>query len=158
MDQMRAKKNGRLDWIPRLAWVPWIILSLGLIGFFLCSAGCVGPGVLSGVTNDIGDLLDKPAVQATLQNWSARGDVSNPKVTAGMLNAFTVQLDGFIVRGNAAGQAGSRGIDPDVLKRLIELDRQMNPQAYAPDHSADNPAVNPPADPEAPTEPGAANE
>lgn len=91
-----------------LGWILGIIAALFGLGGTL---GCAGPGLMSTVTSDVAMLLDKPAVQATLDKWAAQADVTNPRLSFVCGTIFEVRTDGVIVRADLTGDA-EHGIPP----------------------------------------------
>lgn len=98
----------------------WKLWGLVLFGAFLF-AGCAGPGIFSPVTKDLATLLKEPAIQATLERWGATADITNPRVSFIFGTIGELRADGTIIRGEASGQAGTRGIDPVLLRELAAI-------------------------------------
>lgn len=85
-------------------------------------------GCMSSFTGEISKMLDNPGVQATLQNWSARGRAINPSAEAYMKVSYGVCANGVEAQGEIAGDK-SGGIDPDKYAALIET---MKRRGYDP--------------------------
>ena len=91
----------------------------------------------------IGELLKEPAVQATLQDWSAKGSAHNPRIGGQMVTGFEIFTIGVDVEGDISGAAGTPakgGIDPELLKCLTEIALQ---HGYSPPAKSEPPSVIP---------------
>jgi hypothetical protein len=104
----------------------WDSLDFGSVGLlvlvlFILSllGGCAGPGLLSSVSNDIKELLKEPAVQATLQSYAARTDITNPTAGFYFVTGGELRLTGVIVRGEIGG-SGPGGIDPALYEQFLK--------------------------------------
>lgn len=94
-----------------------------LFGFFLFLlnflSGCINGSALNPAIHDLKELLDSPAVTATVQNWTAEGDATNPSISFELYSGGRVRLDGLIARLRAMGDRNG-GIDADNLKKHEE--------------------------------------
>ena len=97
--------NWTFPWTDVTSWITAFILAVLL--FF--GLGCNGPGLISSVSNDMLKMMDKQVVKDTLQNWSARADVTNPAIGFRMITGGEVYTTGLIVRGDLTG-AGRAGV------------------------------------------------
>lgn len=107
-------RKNRLLWLTVLCF---IALCLG------GSWGCTGPGLLSGVAGDMKEILKEPVVQATLQSWAAKADVTNPCIEFYFINGAGLRAPGFILRGDISG-SGTPGIDPALYKTLVDIAKE----------------------------------
>lgn len=69
----------------------------------------------------IKSLLAEPAVQATLQDWAAKGSAHNPRIGGQMVTGFEIFTIGVDVEGDISGSAGTSGLDPALLEKLTEI-------------------------------------
>jgi hypothetical protein len=86
--------------------------------------------------------MKDPAVQATVRNWMAETDVTNPRVSFLFGTIGELRFDGMIYRGSMQG--GANHIPPDLLQWLVE-------QGYEPPIKDNTPK--PPIDEEGLNEP-----
>lgn len=101
-----------------LSWL-WPMLLTFLLGLFGVGAvGCNTAGLASPIFQDMANLLDKPAVKETLQNWSATADVTNPAIGFYWVTGGEIRATGMVWRGSATGAShfmpeGSSVYGPD---------------------------------------------
>lgn len=101
----------------KIEW--WIVLLIAFLGLWFLT-GCL-------TFDPIGQLdkaLSNPAVQATLDEWAARGSLHNPRIGGQITTGFEVYTIGVDVEGNISGDARSAGIDPALLEKLVEIAKE----------------------------------
>jgi hypothetical protein len=69
---------------------------------------------------DFKDLLNSPAVQATIDNWNLEGDATNPSVGFYLVNGGEVRFNGFIARGALRGSR-TGGLNPELYDTLVRI-------------------------------------
>ena len=90
-----------------------------------CLVGCQGTrGLFSTTGDDMARFLESPAVQTTLDKWSARADLTNPRFGVLWGTIGEARIDGVIVRGEAAGSGAHSGIDPVLYKWLVDIAKE----------------------------------
>lgn len=92
------------DMSPFLNWLGKIITAIAMWLWLAMTAGCVGPGMLSPVSQDIKELLKEPAVQKTLQEWSADAEVNDPRLTIIVGTIVEIRAGGVSLEGSAKGR------------------------------------------------------
>ena len=84
-------------------------------------------GCMGGLpVKDFAKMLDSPAVQATLEKWAGRSDITNPTVGFYFVTGGEVRLTGVIIRGEMEGSRAG-GIDAARLGGLITATRPAQP-------------------------------
>lgn len=73
----------------------------------------------------IGILLEKPAVQSTLDKWAVRGSIQNPRVGGILGTSFELYLIGMDAQAEASGDVRSPGIDAETLNRLTIIAERL---------------------------------
>jgi len=100
------------DWL-----LKWIILTL----LPLLLTGCM----MLDPVGQIGKMLDKPAVQATLDKYAASAEGDEPGVRATWGTYVEVTLPRTHMKGELTGDVKSKGIDTDKLDNLTMIAERL---------------------------------
>lgn len=88
-----------------------VLLHLSLVG---CMA--IHPA------GELKELLADPAVQSSLDRWSANASIHNPAFEAYLINGVGIRVVGADVTADVSGDARSKGLSAEQLAALAEIE------------------------------------
>ena len=98
----------------------------------LLLTGCAGQ-MISPAMHDIVEIMKTPAIQATIKDWTANTDMTNPSIGFYMVTGGELRAGGIVIRGSANGAADG-GLDPQKMATLSKI---------AAEYEASHPATQP---------------
>lgn len=90
-------------------WLLYLLIALGVV-----NVGCMAVNP----AGQLREILSDPAVQSSLDKWSANAQISNPAFEAYLIQGVGIRVIGANVAADVSGDARSAGLDAERLAKL----------------------------------------